>query len=387
MANIQCRETASGPRWRVAYRVDGRQAIDTFTTPEAAAKHKDRVERLGGAAARALLDLHDGVKPKGGTVLTAAQAAEQYVERLDGITPGTRRDYASMVRRRIDGTEFGELPIELVTRDACAAWLRTLAEPDATGRVMAAKTRRNYHSLLSATLTDAVERGLIPANPARGIRIKVDGAESPKVFLNPGEVAILVGAIPAHYQPLVLFLVGTGCRFGEATALEVGDIDLDRSTPVAYIRRAWNRTGKAAKTRGATKTRAGQRTIALPPEIVESIRPLVEGRPRTALLFTTPKGSEVRNHAFHGAVWRPTLDRLNESGALTARPRIHDLRHTHASQLIAAGVPLPIIQKRLGHESINTTVGVYGHLAPDYLEVSAAAASLGLIQAAPAIEG
>lgn len=50
---------------------------------------------------------------------------------------------------------------------------------------------------------------------------------------------------------------------------------------------------------------------------------------------------------------------------LGVRPRVHDLRHTHASRLIEAGVPLPVIQVRLGHESITTTVGTYGHLAVD----------------------
>ena len=47
---------------------------------------------------------------------------------------------------------------------------------------------------------------------------------------------------------------------------------------------------------------------------------------------------------------------------LTKSPRVHDLRHTCASWMIAAGVPLPIIQQHLGHESIQTTIGVYGHL-------------------------
>jgi integrase len=44
------------------------------------------------------------------------------------------------------------------------------------------------------------------------------------------------------------------------------------------------------------------------------------------------------------------------------RPRIHDLRHTCASWLIQAGIPLPVIQQHLGHESIEITVGTYGHL-------------------------
>ena len=60
------------------------------------------------------------------------------------------------------------------------------------------------------------------------------------------------------------------------------------------------------------------------------------------------------------------------SNDLRARPRVRDLRHTHASQLIAAGVPLTVIQRRLGHESIKTTSDTYGHLAAD-ADVAAAA--------------
>ncbi|MFD5790586.1 tyrosine-type recombinase/integrase [Streptomyces sp. NPDC127037] len=59
--------------------------------------------------------------------------------------------------------------------------------------------------------------------------------------------------------------------------------------------------------------------------------------------------------------WKSALDTANTAG-LTKRPRIHDLRHTHASWLIAGKVPLPVIQARLGHEPITTTVDRYGHL-------------------------
>lgn len=59
----------------------------------------------------------------------------------------------------------------------------------------------------------------------------------------------------------------------------------------------------------------------------------------------------------------PALGELGDQ--LRARPRIHDLRHTHASWLIPAGVPLTVIQGRLGHESIKTTSDRYGHLADD----------------------
>ena len=73
---------------------------------------------------------------------------------------------------------------------------------------------------------------------------------------------------------------------------------------------------------------------------------------------------------FHRA-WGPALDTLD--GQLRARPRVHDLRHTHASWLIAAGIPLTVIQRRLGHESIKTTSDRYGHLADDADAAGAAA--------------
>jgi integrase len=69
----------------------------------------------------------------------------------------------------------------------------------------------------------------------------------------------------------------------------------------------------------------------------------------------------VRIHNFNPNVWRPAVVRAREAG-LVKQPRLHDLRHTNASWLIQAGVPLPVIQRHLGHESIQTTVDRYGHV-------------------------
>ena len=59
---------------------------------------------------------------------------------------------------------------------------------------------------------------------------------------------------------------------------------------------------------------------------------------------------------------------------LTKRPRVHDLRHTHASWMIAAGTDLFVLQRRLGHESITTTTETYAHLLPDQQRAAADAA-------------
>jgi integrase len=122
------------------------------------------------------------------------------------------------------------------------------------------------------------------------------------------------------------------------------------------------------------------------------LRPLIEAGHE--YVFTNAQGNPVRQQKFWESVWNPArrmanglpafavsrgtvdkpwLARVNgvwdarqpASKPLGKSPRIHDLRHSHASWLLAGGVPLPTIQRRLGHESITTTIDLYSHLSPD----------------------
>ncbi|SKQ12340.1 tyrosine-type recombinase/integrase [Mycobacteroides abscessus] len=75
----------------------------------------------------------------------------------------------------------------------------------------------------------------------------------------------------------------------------------------------------------------------------------------------------MRAPNFRANVWTPAVERAGSD----PKPRIHDMRHTCASWLIAAGVPLPVIQQHLGHESITTTVNTYGHLERSSMKAAA----------------
>lgn len=379
MASIQPYPKGAPTRWRVMYRVDGRQCTDTFADEAAAVRHLRMVERLGGVAARELLHQREGVAADDpADIVTTTAWVRRHIDRLEGITDGTRLDYRRMVDLRLDGTPLGECPLDLVTREAVAAWVHDLPG--------ASKTKRNYHALLSAALARAVDEDVLPKNPAHGVKIARTEAAPDMVLLTRGEFAILLAAIPAQYQPLVAFLAGTGLRFSEATALRVAQVDLDAPVPVVRVTRAWKRQGDGKRVEGPPKTRAGIRTVSLPPQTADAIRPLVEGRRSDSLVFTTPGGRAISHGTFYNRTWKATLDRLNDSGALTKRPRLHDLRHLQASLLVEAGVPLNIVQRRLGHEKITTTVDTYSHLLPDHLEVAARAIALGLAQAMPELE-
>jgi integrase len=222
--------------------------------------------------------------------------------------------------------------------------------------------------------------GLIPANLARGVRLPAsDHNKTEMVVLTPNEFTTLLAAFPEHWQPLIATLAGTGMRWGEATALHVGAVDLDSSPPTIRVQQAWKRTGKSARTMGAPKTKKGRRTISLSRGLVDILRPLVEGRPSDALVFTALEGGVIHHGTFYPRVWKPAL----KKAGLTKRPRIHDLRHSHATWMLAAGRPIDRVQRRLGHESIQTTVDTYGHAMPDDQRGDAAAIEAALAGALP----
>jgi len=167
-----------------------------------------------------------------------------------------------------------------------------------------------------------------------------------------------------------------------ATALTPGDLDLDGVTPVVRVTRAWKK-GKTGVYLGSPKTRRSRRTVALPPQIVPDLRALAAGKAASDRLFTSVEGKRVSGQHFNARVWHPALAK----SGLTKRPRVHDLRHSHASLMIAAGMDLLQLQHRLGHESLKTTGDTYGHLMPDAHARGSAFAASTLAGAFPQIEG
>lgn len=369
MASKRYRPTASGePRWAVVFRHGEKQTSETFVSEATADRFKNILELLGYQAA-----LDDIGREVANSAPTVKGYVVDYVNNLSGITDGTRSDYLAYAER--DLGDLAGLPIDLVNRDAVQAWVNGLEDR------LAGKSIRNRQSLLSAAFSRAQRDGVITDNPAKSVRIP-RSIKRDMTFLTQNEFATLLGKIPAYWQPFVTTLVGTGLRWGEATALTAGDVDLDADQPVIHVRQAWKHTDGKGRELGPPKTRKGKRTITLDPHVVDSLRPLVEGKASDALVFVNHQGRPVHGSTFLVHVWQPAL----KASKLTKKPRVHDLRHTHASWLIAGNVPLTFIQVRLGHESIATTSDVYGHLAPDAGAISAAVTSLALAQAFPAIE-
>ena len=164
----------------------------------------------------------------------------------------------------------------------------------------------------------------------------------------------------AHYWPLLITLVDTGMRWSEATALRVGEVDLDGLGTIKIVRATKWVPGKGHDDNGVPKSKKSRRTIIIPWQVKDAIRPLLTGKTARDHVFTSVTGKPVRHATFHRLVWKPAI----ALSGLDPAPRIHDLRHTHASWLIEFGMGLEQIQDQLGHESILTTRKVYAHLQP-----------------------
>lgn len=371
--------------YRVRYRAGGRNpVVETFYDAASANRFADLVDRVGGAAAREMRSLDDLAAADTPTV---AAACEHHLEALAAsATPGTISRYRQIVRDRIEPS-LGLIPVDMLTRHAVTKWVAEMrrtpvARGVTAGRPPSAKTIRNAQALLSAALQRLVNEDVIPRNVAKGVPLPKDAAVREMRFLTPDEYARLHAQIPADYQPFVAAMYALGLRFGEATALTAADVDLDVAQPVVRVSKAWKMGENGTPYLGAPKTKRARRTVTIPAPLIPELRAALAGKGADDLVFAARRGGPITSGPFHAHIWQPACD----AAGLSPRPRVHDLRHSHASALIAAGVPLPVVQRRMGHESIQTTVDVYGHLAPDAYAGAAEAMSVAMGGVTPQIE-
>lgn len=351
LASLRKRKRKDGSwAWAVLYTLGGQQTSATFGTEREAVEFRDMVKTVG--ADRAMKAW--GFQPTQQALTKAAGVTvgewlDRYITRRTGVTKSTLYDYRAYLKNDIAPT-IGQIPLADLSRDDVEKWLSGLAAKKWRGKPPAGKTLANKHGLLSAALNAAVIAGKIPSNPALGTRIP--RSERPDMtFLSREDFDHLLTAIPERWRPMLEFMVASGARFGEVSALRPADVN--RSTNTVRITRAWKRTyTQGGYELGPPKTKKSVRTINLPPETLDKLDYTGEW------LFTTKHGGPVRISNFRANVWWPAVAKAK----LSPRPRIHDLRHTCASWLIMAGIPLPVIQRHLGHESIQTTVDLYGHL-------------------------
>jgi integrase len=242
----------------------------------------------------------------------------------------------------------------------------------------------HVHAALNKLLNDAERTGLVTRNVARlasAPSLTTARARGPEMTVwTPDELARFLESIEGNRNAAMFRLLAlTGLRRGELVALRWSDLDLARSTMTV------NQSAtvvEGVEVVSVPKTRRTRRVVDLDPTTVETLQRhrsrqreqhLALGVTATASdrVFTGDLGDPLRPDSVGQAFRRLVMS------ADVPVIRLHDLRHTHASHLLRAGVNVKVVSDRLGHASVSFTLDTYGHVMPgQQAEAAAAAAAL-----------
>jgi integrase len=217
------------------------------------------------------------------------------------------------------------------------------------------QTTMDFHHHLKSALLDAIDEGLLTADPTRKVIIKGKAPSNKKPkFLSQFELQALLKNLPlknkANWNWFILLVAKTGLRFSEALALTPGDFDFSQQK--VTITKTWIYKD-AAGGFGETKNLSSKRTIQIDPQLCKQFLKLTKNLANDKPIFVC------------GRVFNSTVNNRLKAVCKKARVPVislHSLRHTHASLLIFAGVSIASIAKRLGHSSVTTTQETYLHI-------------------------
>jgi integrase len=281
------------------------------------------------------------------------------------IRDSTFAGYEGHVRLHIV-PRLGSLPLgDIGPAELNAFYAELLENGKVSGRGgLSPGSVRHIHVALHRAFRDAVRWGYLDSNPA-------ERCDPPRLSFNGNHMrtwtaeqlaSFLAFTKGSDLYELWLLLAMTGMRRGEALGVRSCDVDLERGE-LAVRQTLIEVNGKVLYS--TPKTARGRRVIALDPGTTAEIRPLAAGlRNGDSLLFHREGAPLEPSQVSH------TFARLVKSSGLPWI-RLHDLRHTHATLALEAGVHPKIVSERLGHSTVSFTLDVYSHAIP-HLQTEAA---------------
>jgi integrase len=312
---------------------------------------------------------------------------EWLARRKPSLEPNTYNDYAGMVERRLK-PHLGHHKVKHLRPNHVVTMLDALRRPGAnkrgkTPRPLSETSLQHTYDLLHVVLDYAVRQRLV----AHNVTADVDRPRRQPKELDEWSArqlaAFLDSCVDDRLFPLLQLASHTGARRSELLALRWTSVDLATASVSIASRRT--RVGYEMLHRLGTKTAAGARVIDLDPTTVDVLRTWRKAQDAerqawgaayldSGYVFTAEDGEPI--HADHMA---NRYDRLVAAAPVPIL-HFHGLRHTHATLLLKAGVPVHVVAQRLGHSSPALTLSIYSHVLPRQ-QAAAAAAFARLVKA------
>ncbi len=245
---------------------------------------------------------------------------------------------------------------------------------DLIAKELSRNTIRNALCVIRGMFNQAIEAGLIEANPAARLgrfTRTAKSADTKGVALTTAEAQQFLDAaldVCPEYYPLFLTALRAGLRRGELVALQFGDIQFGKDQDDAnrfilvrhnYVHRE-HTTTKSKKQRRVDMSRELRRVLI---EVRDArlLKAYLEGKDDVSgeLVFPSPDGSILDPDNLYHRYFLPVLAKAG-----IRKIRLHDLRHTFGSLLIQGGASIVYVKEQMGHSTIQVTVDTYGHLIP-----------------------
>ncbi len=347
MASIRKAKTKSGEaRWVAHYR-----------DPSGKPREKWFLRKIDAEqyARRIATDVDRGryTDPRAGKISFAEWSASWLNTKADR-KPKTLEGYRSLLDNHVLPV-FGPRSLSSIRPEEISVWIANLK----LSGLSASRVRQAFN-VLNGCLGMAAAFDRIPRNPAANVAVRstIPSPVSGEMkFLSLDQLLALTDAAPQPYETLIMTLGISGIRWGEAVALRRRRIDLLGKR--LHIAESMAEV-KGGLSFGSPKS-GHDRWVNIPAFLRDDLEVRLQSvaPDPDALVFTTATKTPLRNSNFTQRIWRPTL---NQAG-LPTNLRIHDMRHTAASLMIAEGAPITLVQRQLGHSSVVTTQR-YAHLYP-----------------------
>lgn len=345
-------------------------------------KRRQRYETIQGTKRQAearLTEILDGVnrgEHHDVTRLTVSEYLDLWLRDYAAarVRPRTLSGYQSIVESAIKPALGLVRLADLTGRQVDAFYTRHLQE----GR--SAYTVIHYHRLLRQALGQAVKWDMLNRNVTDGVTPPTRRKPEFRTLAAEEVHALLAAAASTNYHVPLHLAIHTGLRRSEILGLRWKDVDL-KGFQLTVSQTMTNLPGEPAHL-NAPKSARSHRTVSFDEQTATLLRSQRERREAQLLesgqVLTLDTQVCVREDGrpIKPALLSHAFQRLCKRAGI-AGIRLHDLRHTHATMLLGAGVPVHVVQSRLGHESIQTTIDIYGHvLRESDVEASATFANL-----------
>jgi integrase len=366
--------------WVVDYRdQQDRRVLKTF----------DRKKEADAFAAASRVEVREGTHVADSGSVTVTEAGDLWLKSAGAaeLERTTLDQYRQHLRLHIEPL-IGRTLLSKLNAPTIRAFEDKLRENERSATMVKYVVRS-----LGALLTDAQERGLIVRNPVRELRSRRRQGKGGKQerrngklkvgidIPTPDEIKHIIQAAEGKWRPLLLTAIFTGLRASELRGLRWSDVDLTkRELRVCQRADRFNAIGRP-------KTDAGERTVPLPPMVVNTLRewklmcPKKDGK--LWLVFPNGKGNVEwhTNLVLRGlqptlvkagvtvrvkdAQGRPVVDQEGKAVVEAKYSGLHALRHFYASWCASIGLTMKVVQTRMGHSNIAVTMDTYTHIFPD----------------------